>query len=173
MLTYRLACKADITKIVALVESAYRGNSSRLGWTTEADFIDGQRTDQQEVTELLHKADSVFLLCEDKGQLLASVQLNKLADKAYLGMFAVDPVKQGKGVGLAVLKQAERFVQDGWNSAALCMSVISIRKELINWYFRHGYQKTGKTSLFPYGEPRFGVPNRDDLLLETLEKKFV
>ena len=88
-------------------------------------------------------------------------------------MFAVDPVKQGKGVGLAVLKQAERFVQDGWNSAALCMSVISIREELINWYFRHGYQKTGKTSLFPYGEPRFGIPNRDDLLLETLEKIFV
>lgn len=172
MRTYRLASHLDIENIVVLVESAYRGDSSRLGWTTEADFIDGQRTDKQEIIEILENTNNVLILCEDNGELLASVQLNKSSDHAYLGMFAVDPAKQGSGIGLALLKQAERFVQKEWNSLALRMSVISIREELIAWYSRHGYLKTGKITRFPYGEPRYGIPNRDDLILERMEKKF-
>ena len=177
MLNFRLAEQADITDIVALVESAYRGDQSKKGWTTEADFIDGQRTDQEEVRDLMTKPDSFFLLCEsqildqDQNKLLASVQLNKSADKAYLGMFAVDPLKQGEGIGLALLKQAEHFVQNQWHSKALQMTVISIRQELINWYLRHDYIRTGQLKSFPYEEPRFGKPKRDDLVLEVLEKK--
>lgn len=173
MLTYRLATPEDITSIVTLVELAYRGESSRLGWTTEADFIDGQRTDKEEVSELLGKEHHVMMLCEEHGQLVATVQLNQSSKHAYLGMFAVDPLKQSKGLGLALLKEAETFVQEKWSSNALCMSVISIREELIAWYCRHGYVKTEKMSEFPYHEPRYGIPNRDDLVLVSLEKKFI
>ncbi|MDH5425690.1 MAG: GNAT family N-acetyltransferase [Gammaproteobacteria bacterium] len=171
MLTYRLAVKADIDNIVKLVESAYRGDSSRQGWTTEADFIAGQRTDRQEIMEILAKPDHVILLCEYRSRLMASVQLNRDSAKAYLGMFAVEPPKQGQGIGLSLLKQAESYVLKEWGSVALNMRVISTREELINWYCRHGYEKTGKSTPFPYAEPRYGIPNRDDLELETLEKK--
>lgn len=173
MFTYRVATIDDIENIVRLVESAYRGDSSRHGWTTEADFIDGQRTDREEVLSLLEKPNHAFLLCEEGDQLVATTQLNKTPDKAYLGMFAVDPLKQGGGIGLSLLKQAEKYVQDRWGSRSLQMSVISIRTELIDWYMRHGYKKTGVVSFFPYGEPRYGIPNRDDLVLEMLEKKLV
>lgn len=172
MLSYRLASKEDINSIVAIVESAYRGDSSRLGWTTEADFIDGQRTDAQEVIEILEKDNQVLILGEEDGQIFASVQLNKSSDHAYLGMFAVDPTMQGKGIGLSLLKYAEEFVQKEWSSQGLRMSVISIREELIAWYARHGYVKTGQITSFPYEEPRYGIPNRDDLVLERMEKIF-
>jgi len=173
MLTYRQGLSADIDKIVTLVDSAYRGDSSRAGWTTEADFIDGQRTERQEIIEILERSASTILLCEDDGQLVATVQLNKSADKAYLGMFAVDPQRQATGLGIKLLNQAENFVQKEWNSGSMRMLVISIRKELISWYQRHGYNKTGSTKPFPYGETRFGIPKRDDLVLEILEKRFI
>lgn len=172
MLSYRLASKEDIKNIVDLVESAYRGDSSRLGWTTEADFIDGQRTDPQEIIEILEKDEQVIILGEKDGRILASVQLNKSSNHAYLGMFAVEPTMQGHGMGLSLLKYAEEFVQKEWNSLGLRMSVISIREELIAWYARHGYEKTGKTTRFPYEESRYGIPNRDDLVLERMEKLF-
>lgn len=172
MLSYRLASKEDIESIIDLVESAYRGDSSRLGWTTEADFIDGQRTDRQEIIEILEKDNQIIILGEKDGQIFASVQLNKSSDHAYLGMFAVDPTMQGNGIGLSLLKYAEEFVQKEWNSQGLRMSVISIREELIAWYTRHGYEKTGKITSFPYEEPRYGIPNRDDLVLERMEKLF-
>ena len=173
MLTYRQGLSADIDKIVTLVDSAYRGDSSRAGWTTEADFIDGQRTERQEIIEILERPASTILLCEEDEQLVATVQLNKSGEHAYLGMFAVDPLRQATGLGLKLLNQAESFVQAEWNSECMRMVVISIREELINWYQRHGYCKTGKTKPFPYGEARFGLPKRDDLVLEVLEKQFI
>jgi len=173
MLTYRQGSSSDIDKIVTLVDSAYRGDSSRAGWTTEADFIDGQRTDRQEIIEILERSDSAILLCEADGQLVATVQLNKSGDSAYLGMFAVDPQRQAMGLGLKLLNQAENFVQTEWSSKCMRMLVISIREELISWYQRHGYQKVGKTKPFPYGEERFGLPKRDDLVLEILKKNFI
>ena len=173
MLTYRQGLNADIDKIVTLVDSAYRGDSSRAGWTTEADFIDGQRTERQEIIDILARPASTILLCEDDGQLVATVQLNKSGDGAYLGMFAVDPQRQATGLGIKLLDQAESFVQEEWSSECMRMLVISIRKELISWYQRHGYNKTGKTKPFPYGETRFGIPKRDDLVLEILEKRFI
>ena len=173
MLSYRLASKSDISNIVCLVDSAYRGQSSRQGWTTEADFIEGQRTDHDEVSELMQAQDSCFLLCENKERLIASVQLSKLSDKAYLGMLAVEPISQGKGTGKALLQKAEHFVVQQWHSVAVLMTVISIRDELINWYLRQGYMKTDQTKAFPYDEPRYGTPTRQDLVLQTFEKRLI
>lgn len=168
---FRTASLKDVDAVVALVESAYRGECSRQGWTTEADLLDGQRTDRHEVTGLIQHSSSVILLCEANDKLLASVHLMKKHNYSYLGMFAVSPDSQAKGIGSQLLQQAEKYVQDEWNSSVLRMAVIAQRVELIAWYQRKGYRLNGETREFPYGDERYGIPKRDDLVLLMLEKK--
>lgn len=169
-LSFRPATHADIGDIVALVESAYRGDSSRVGWTTEAEFLDGQRTDAAGVAELLDQPDSVVLLAERGDQLLACIHVQRLPEAGYFGMFSVRPNLQGQGIGDALLKQAETLVRDQWRQAQMTMSVFSIRPELIAYYERRGYRRTGTTKPFPYGDARFGLPKRDDLIFEVFAK---
>jgi ribosomal protein S18 acetylase RimI-like enzyme len=90
----------------------------------------------------------------------------------YFGMFSVRPDLQGGGIGKAVLAEAERIVRDEWRLPALRMTVIDVREELIAWYQRRGYRRTGIRKPFPATDPRFGIPRRDDLRFEVLEKEF-
>lgn len=168
--TFRLATTADVAVIVPLVESAYRGDVSRKGWTTEADLLDGQRTDPVGVAELITKPGSCMLLAERDGALLACANLEKRGDAGYFGMFSVRPDLQGAGIGRATLAEAERFARDDWHCREMQMTVISVRDELIAWYERRGYKRTGIHSPFPYGDARFGLPKRDDLRFELLVK---
>lgn len=168
---FRFATLDDVESVVAIVQSAYRGEVSRKGWTTEADLLDGQRTDSNEVTSVIRQPSSYILLCEQEGRLQASVHLLNEQEHAYLGMFAVRPELQDRGIGRTVIEQAESIVFEEWHSPALRMTVISLRKELISWYQRRGYQLTGETAAFPYGDERFGLPKRDDLEFIVLEKK--
>lgn len=168
--TFRLATPADVAVIVALVESAYRGEISRKGWTTEADLLDGQRTDPVGVAELITKPDSCMLLAERDGALLACANLEKRGNAGYFGMFSVRPDLQGAGIGRATLAEAERIARDDWHCQEMQMTVISVRDELIAWYERRGYKRTGVYSPFPYGDARFGIPKRDDLRFELLGK---
>jgi len=168
--TFRAANAQDIPVIVALVESAYRGDVSRKGWTTEADFLDGQRTDAAGVGALLAKPASRVILAERGGDLLACAHVEKLGDAGYFGMFSVRPDLQGGGVGRATLAEAERIAREEWHCAEMQMTVISIRDELVAWYERRGYRRTGRYSPFPYGDERFGIPKRDDLRFELLTK---
>jgi len=85
-------------------------------------------------------------------------------------MFAVRPTLQGGGLGKAVLAEAERLVVERWGVSEMHMTVISVREELIEWYERRGYRRTGKMSPFPYGDERFGLPKRDGLEFELLVK---
>ncbi len=170
MLTFRVAQRADTAEIVALVESAYRGEASRAGWTTEADLIDGQRTDSVEVSAILGRNNNYILLCESGKKLVGSMHLAIRQDHAYLGMFAVSPTEQGQGVGKAMLSYAESWVFNEKACNWLEMTVITQRKDLIGWYQRRGYEVTGKTRPFPYGDERYGRPRRDDLILEVLKK---
>jgi GNAT superfamily N-acetyltransferase len=168
--TFRLATSADVAAIVALVESAYRGDVSRKGWTTEADLLDGQRTDPAGVAELIAKPGSCMLLAERGGALLACANLEKRGEAGYFGMFSVRPDLQGAGIGRAVLAEAERLARDDWHCREMHMTVISVRDELIAWYERRGYRRTGIHSPFPYGDARFGIPRREDLRFELLVK---
>ena len=170
ILKFRQAAHADIPAIVALVESAYRGDASRAGWTTEADFLDGQRIDAEGVAADIAAADSRVLLAEYNGQLLACCHLQKNAGAAYFGMFSVRPNLQGNGVGKQLLAEAERQARDDWECRLMQMTVIDVRDELIAFYQRRGYRRTGVHKPFPYGDPRFGLPKRDDLRFEILEK---
>ncbi|MFC8920583.1 GNAT family N-acetyltransferase [Streptomyces sp. NPDC057116] len=169
-LTYRDATEADVPALVALVESAYRGDSSRAGWTTEADILQGQRTDPDGVRDVITGPGSRLLVVERAGEPIACCQLEHRGDAAYFGMFAVRPGLQGGGVGRRVLAEAERLAVAAWGVREMHMTVISVRDELIAWYERRGYRRTGRTTPFPYGDERFGLPQRDDLEFELLVK---
>lgn len=169
-LTYRAATAADVPAIVALVESAYRGDSSRAGWTTEADMLGGQRIDPEGVLDDIAADHSRVLLAHQDGELLACCHLKKTGDAGYFGMFSVKPTLQGGGVGKQVLAEAERQAREDWACQRMEMTVIDIRDELVAFYERRGYRRTGVLKPFPYGDTRYGDPKRDDLRFEVLEK---
>ena len=169
-LQFRTATLADLDAIIGLVESAFRGESSRQGWTTEADFLDGKRLDRQLLSDVIARSDARVMLAERDGVLLACCELQVLQGNAYFGMFSVRPDGQGAGIGKCVLAEAERFAAEEWQCREMRMTVIDIRHELIDWYVRRGYRCTGEHKPFPYGDERFGVPKRDDLRFEVLRK---
>ncbi|NJP53005.1 GNAT family N-acetyltransferase [Streptomyces sp. SBST2-5] len=170
---FRDATEADVDELVALIESAYRGESSRAGWTTEADILEGQRTDPEGVREVIESPDSRLLTVERDERIIACCQLEHRGDHAYFGMFAVSPALQGAGLGKTIIAEAERQARETWGVREMHMTVISVREDLIAWYERRGYHRTGKMFPFPYGDERFGIPQRDDLEFELLVKELV
>jgi ribosomal protein S18 acetylase RimI-like enzyme len=171
-LTFRIASERDVADLVALIESAYRGDASRAGWTTEADLLAGQRTDADAVSAVLDAPGRAMLVAEADGELVGCCQLERRVDgAAYFGMFCVRPGQQGNGWGRELLAEAERVARDDWGATTMVMTVISQREELIAWYVRRGYQLTGETQPFPYGDERFGIPKRRDLCFAVLAKR--
>lgn len=169
-LAFRTATTADIDAIVGLVHSAYRGESSRSGWTTEADLLEGQRTTPAEVGSSITAADSLVLLAERDDVLLACCHLQRRGSRCYFGMFAVDPRQQGDGIGRHVIAHGEELARTHWACSVMEMTVIRQRRDLIAFYERRGYADTGQRSPFPYGDERFGLPLRDDLEFTLLER---
>ncbi|WP_115513487.1 MULTISPECIES: GNAT family N-acetyltransferase [Xanthomonas] len=168
--TFRTATVDDIDALVQLVTSAYRGDSSRVGWTTEADILDGARIDPAVLRQDILRERSLVLLVEQDGRLLACAHIADDGGAGYFGMFAVDPSLQGSGIGKTLLAEAERIVDAEWKLSVMRMTVIDVRNELIAFYERRGYRRTGLLKPFPYGDERFGVPLRQDLRFEVLEK---
>lgn len=168
-LSFRKATPRDAAQVAALVNSAYRGESSKQGWTTEADFLDGQRTDDAEILKLIETDGSLILLCFQDGDLIGSVHLERTEAGAYLGMFTVKPTLQARGIGKRFLAAAERTVQTEWGATRIEMAVITRRTELIAFYERRGYRRTGRFEPFPADE-KFGLPKVAGLQFEYLEK---
>ena len=171
-LRFRRAGLADLDAIVALVERCFRGEASRGGWTTEADLLDGQRTDRDEVAELVGGAATRIVLAERgaERELVGCVMLKDEGSAAYFGMLSVLPGLQGSGLGRAILDEAERVARDELGRREMRMRVFVQRTPLIEWYERRGYRRTGETEPFPYGDPRFGLPKRDDLVFAVMKK---
>lgn len=172
-LDFQLATAQDSAAIVALAQSAYRGDASRGGWTTEADLLDGQRIDADMLVQFLAPPDDVIMLARaDDGALLACCHLHRDGDWAQFGLFAVSPAAQGSGIGSQLLAHAEQWTAGQWRCQGMQMQVISVRSELIAWYQRRGYRRSGQYTPFPYGDERYGQPLRDDLRFEMLFKTF-
>jgi ribosomal protein S18 acetylase RimI-like enzyme len=161
----------DIPVLIKLVNSAYRGEQSKKGWTTEANLIKGEkRIDADSLTEMMDKDGAVILLYKQQEELQGCVYLEKQAFKLYLGMLCVDPEIQGGGIGKKLLAEAEQHALK-LNCESIIMSVITQRHELISWYERHGYKKTGERKPFP-DDGRFGNPV-EPLEFIILEKKLL
>lgn len=168
-LTFSKAEIRHADRLVELINSAYRGESSKQGWTTEADLLDGRRTDGREILRLLSDADSMIVLCLSGADLLGSVHLQKSGEQVLIGMLAVSPHLQGRGIGKQLLQAAEMTAKETWAVKHFVMSVIPQRQELIAFYERRGYRRTGISKVFPEN-PELWTPKVDDLRLELLEK---
>jgi len=168
---FRTARPADAPAITDLVNSGYRGESSRRGWTTEADLLGGQRTDADAVLEMIQAAGSrIELACADGGSLAGCVHLRKeSAGVCYLGMLTVDCARQARGIGKRLLSHGEELAR-GWGCARLRMTVISGRAELLGFYERRGYARTGAAEPFPEHDARFGIPKVKGLAFVELAK---
>jgi len=159
----------DAPTLETLVNSAYRGDSSRQGWTTEADLLDGTRTDAAAIAELIQTPGTTLLKYVAEKEILGCVELRNQDNRLYLGMLTVQPNLQGKGIGKELLKAAEAEAKNQ-KCSSIFMTVISVRKELIDWYMRHGYQPTGERKPFAFNDPRFGQPKMK-LEFISLQKK--
>ena len=159
----------DIPELVRLINSAYRGEDSKKGWTTEADLLGGLRTDKETLEELMSAPGAQLLkFCDADHKLQGCVYVKKTGNSMYLGMLTVSPWEQAKGVGKKLLAAAEKYAQEQ-RCKAVNMTVISVREELIHWYEKHGYYKTGETKPFPASE-KLAVP-KQPLELIVMEKK--
>ncbi|OMG54367.1 MULTISPECIES: GNAT family N-acetyltransferase [Brevundimonas] len=169
--TFRPAAPDDVPALHRLIESAYRGDSAKAGWTHEADLLGGQRTDEAELRDILADASRVLLLAEIDGVLTGCVQVAKQGEGlAYLGLLTVDPRRQAGGLGRWLIAAAEAEAIDRFGATRMEMTVIRQRAELIAWYERRGYRLTGETRPFPLDDERFGLPQTRELEFVVLEK---
>lgn len=154
-----VATEKDIPSLLKLINNAYRGDYSKKGWTTEADLLDGIRTDKEALEQMMHQQGAAFLKCHDEeNELIGCVYLQQQKNNLYLGMLTVAPDLQAKGIGKQLLAASKKYAKEK-QCEAIVMTVISVRHELIAWYERHGFYKTGETKPFP-NDVRFGIPKQ-------------
>lgn len=158
-----LATEAHTPALAQLVNSAYRGESSRKGWTTEADYLDGQRTSTSQLNEILRSPGQEILVMQEGGAPIGCVFLEmRSGSTGYLGMLTVSPEIQAKGIGSQLLAAAEKHLA-ARGAQKIELQVIHLRASLIAWYEKRGYRRTGETRPFPYGRPELGLPKVEGL----------
>jgi ribosomal protein S18 acetylase RimI-like enzyme len=168
--TIRLSHSDEAPQITALIERAYRGEESKSSWTSEADFLTGPRTSVDEIAAIMRDPLARFLVATDGTKDLAACALIRNEEASgYFGMFAVRPDIHGAGLGKAMLDAAERHIKDLWRLKTVYMTVINLRHELIAYYERRGYKRTGERKPFPFDLPGLGA-TRTDFHLVVLRK---
>jgi ribosomal protein S18 acetylase RimI-like enzyme len=170
-MSYSLAVATpdNVPALNKLVNSAYRGESSRKGWATEADLIDGTRITEGILHELLSTPGLIILTYKEKNELLGCVELRKDADKMYLGMLSVNPEIQAKGIGKILMQAGEAHARQQ-HCSKVYMTVVSVRDKLIDWYLRQGYSLTGERKPFAMPDERWGTP-KQPLEFVVMEKQ--
>jgi ribosomal protein S18 acetylase RimI-like enzyme len=167
--TFRTASKSDAEAIAQLVNMAYRPEAGTAGWTHESNLVYGSRTNVVQVSEILSKPDSVILVGLKGSEIVACVHVEKDGSYSHIGMLAVNPKLQGAGVGKQLLAHAERYANENFGSEKFIIIVVSSRSELIAFYLRRGYQKTGTVQDYPLSAG-VGTPKFPNLKTEVLEK---
>ncbi len=150
--TFRVAVPDDVPAVRALVERAYRGPEAAIGWSSEASLLKGPRTSMAEIAGLFAAEGHRFVLAESGDGLAGCVLIEQRGDAGYFGMLSIDPRLQSKGLGKALLAEAERVARELWGVGAMTLVVINLRTPLIEWYGRRGYSLTGRTEPFPFDE---------------------
>jgi N-acetylglutamate synthase-like GNAT family acetyltransferase len=156
-------------KITSLVNSVYRGENSKKGWTTEADFLSGIRITEEKIKEIIERKSDKIILAVFDGNIIGCVHLENTGTYSYLGMLSVDVNYQEKGIGKILINECERYTKDVWGLSEIKMKVISRRTELIEYYNRRGYSATGELEEFGAHGDTFGDTN-EKLYFETLSK---
>ena len=159
----------DIPALTILINSAYRGETSKKGWTTEANLLEGKRTNEEELTETLLDPKNTILKFTDNNTIIGSVLLIEKEHQLYLGMLTVSPELQNSGIGKKLLAEAENHAK-ALGLSSIIMTVISVREELVAWYKRHGYVDTGEREAFPESEIHVTI-SENPLEFIYLEKK--
>jgi len=158
-----------VAAVTALVNRCYRGDPEAGSWTSEGEFIMGLRTTEEEIRSLVTGEDSSILLGIDREEIIGSVHLQRQGTECYLGLLVVKPELQGAGIGKRLMQEAERFARESWSSRKMTMTVISRRTELIAFYERRGYRRTGEKKPFP-PDGSHGTPQDAELNFDVLEK---
>ena len=159
----------DIVSLNTLINSAYRGEFSKKGWTTEAHLLEGSRTTEVELLDIIQDASHTILKYSDNGKIIGCVLLKVKANELYLGMLTVSPDLQNSGIGKKLLRQAEVFAVE-MQLPKIVMTVITVREELIAWYKRNGYVDTGAREAFPVSDIHIPI-SEGKLEFMVLEKK--
>jgi ribosomal protein S18 acetylase RimI-like enzyme len=150
MIVYRIAQPADAPAVRALIESGYRGDSARKGWSNEADLLEGDRTTPEEVAAMIAAPEKRVLLAEEDGTLVGTVTVTDLGSaRAYMGLLCIDPERQAGGLGRTLVREVERLAADVFGATVMELIVVDVREELIAWYERRGYTRTGELRPFP------------------------
>jgi len=185
-LEYRKAKPEDAPTVLPLIRAAYRnkGDEAHLGWTTEAHLLDDDRIDEQGLVDKINHpgGGGMFMVFEKSAlqsdgddKLVACFEMLPRGDgsdgEAYFGLFAVDPRRQGGGLGKRIMAYSEEYAVRNWGARSMELQVIGTRDDIIAWYVRRGYAKTGQRREFPYKELVNGKAFRDDLYFEVLTKE--
>ncbi|MBA2404405.1 MAG: GNAT family N-acetyltransferase [Bdellovibrionales bacterium] len=173
MIRFQTATPSDAQELAKLVNSAYRGEYSQKGWTTEAALLGGQRTDAEALTKLIETPNNqIEIIYQGKSEkMIGCVHLiQEPPDTLYFGMLTVEPTMQGQGLGKNLLTMIENVAR-GFGYKRVRFTVIPTRTELVDFYQRRGFKPTGKFEAFPELDPRFGLPKVKDLVLKEFEKQ--
>ncbi len=170
-LEIKAATFADIAQISALVESSYRGESAKAGWTFESDLIDGKRLNEGELEEILTNPNKKLFIARQNQELVGTICLYRDNEICEFGMFAVNPQFQANGIGKILLSHVENFAKNEWGIAEMQLSVISVRQNLIEYYLRRGYRSVGKTFSMADHHLNDDMTKGHDLTLEIYRKK--
>ena len=149
----------DIPSLTTLINSAYRGETSKKGWTTEAHLLAGKRTTEEELEQIILDPKNTFLKYSEKDKIIGSVLLVEKGDQLYVGMLTVSPELQNSGIGKKMLAEAEIHAKT-LGLSTLSMTVVSVRSELIAWYKRHGYVETGEREPFPSSDIHINISDK-------------
>ncbi len=163
------ALTEDISSLNKLINSAYRGESSKQGWTTEANLLEGSRTTEKELLEIIQDKKNTILKFSESNEIIGCVLLVVKEDELYLGMLTVSPELQNSGIGKKLMHQAEIYAST-LGLSKIVMTVISAREELISWYKRNGYIDTGARQPFPASDVYVSV-STEPLEFMVLEKR--
>ena len=166
IVTIRVATHEDLPALHPVIERAYRGETARRGWTHEADLIEGQRTDIPTLAAIIDDPAQRLLVALAAGTPIGCVQVSdRGGGLSYLGLLCIDPDLQAAGLGKQLVAAAEDRARDTFGATSMEMTVIDVRRKLIEFYERRGYRVSGEKRDFPI---RIDPPLFMDVLVKPL-----